>query len=91
MQHGHCDQGMLDRGLVPRLSQSVPNDLTSFDRVLRWVPLAACPPVSSILSLVRDSYLARTGRRIPILRGCGKEFPPELVRERILAPAAVVA
>lgn len=47
-------------------------------------------PISHTLSarpLVRDSYLARFVRRIPILRGCGMGFPLDWGRERILAPA----
>ena len=38
--------------------------------------------------LVRDSYLARPIRRIPILQGYGKGFPLVRVRERIRAPAS---
>jgi len=43
MQQGHCNQGMLDCGWVPRLSQGVPDYLTSFDRRYAPATTAAAP------------------------------------------------
>jgi len=81
-------------GLLSWLEEDSRTRNAELDRVAmaagcHWPLARQCfaPDLTRPRSLVRDSYLARTGPRIPILPVCGNGFPATWVRERILAPA----
>lgn len=79
MNQAHRNQRMLDRGLVAPAQPRRP-------RLLDHLRKALALPGTTAGSLARDSYLACAVYAIPILRDCGRGFPPKCVRERMDSP-----
>ena len=74
---GYCQSSLRDSTCLSR----VPRPSTTC-----WATIGTSLRDYRHAEQIRNSCLAGTVRRIPIRRGCGKGFPPEWVRERILAP-----